>query len=154
MLVPHIALRYEVKIRSYGALSTTIRKRFGWIQKEEHSASAVITVEEAEEESHFVRVRKRNWARLIRRVWMDDPELCPQCGSKLELLSAISSPAQDDVIKKILKCRGEWRPPWEHERPPRGPPKQLQIFPDDGGQVPIWNPADDNQDPPGDAWLE
>ena len=26
MLVPHIALRYEVKIRTYGALSTTIRQ--------------------------------------------------------------------------------------------------------------------------------
>ena len=28
ILVPHIALRYEVNIRTYGALSTTIRKRF------------------------------------------------------------------------------------------------------------------------------
>ena len=74
---------------------------------------------------------------------MDDPELCAQCGSKLEVLAAISSPAQDDVIEKILKCRGEWRPPWEHERPPRGPPKQLEVFPDE-----------ENQDPPGDAWLE
>ena len=26
MLVPHIALRYEVKIRTYGALSTTVRQ--------------------------------------------------------------------------------------------------------------------------------
>ena len=26
MLVPHIALRYEVKIRTYGALSTSIRQ--------------------------------------------------------------------------------------------------------------------------------
>ena len=26
MLVPHIALRYEVRIRTYGALSTTIRQ--------------------------------------------------------------------------------------------------------------------------------
>ena len=85
---------------------------------------------------------------------MDDPELCPKCSSKLEVLSAISSPAQDDVIKKILQCRGDWHPPWRHERPPRGPPKQLEIFPDDGGQVPAWNPDDENQDPPGDAWLE
>jgi len=26
MLVPHVALRYEVKVRTYGALSTTIRQ--------------------------------------------------------------------------------------------------------------------------------
>ena len=71
MLVPHIALRYEVKIRTYGALSTTIRKRFGWIQENdgESSAPEVITVDEDDEETEFVRVRKRNWARLIAKVW-------------------------------------------------------------------------------------
>ena len=26
MIIPHIGLRYEVKIRTYGALSTTIRQ--------------------------------------------------------------------------------------------------------------------------------
>jgi len=68
----------------------------------------VITVDEEDEESEFVKVRKRNWARLIAKVWKEDPEICPECGSKLEVLSAISSPAQDDVIEKILRCRGEW----------------------------------------------
>ena len=60
MLVPHIALRYEVKIRSHGALSTTIRKRFGWIQEDDGESSApdVITVEEEDEESEFIKVRK------------------------------------------------------------------------------------------------
>ena len=180
MLVPHIALRYEVKIRTYGALSTTIRKRFGWIQeREESSTPDVITVDEEDEESEFVKVRKRNWARLIAKVWKEDPEICPECGSKLEVLSAISSPAQDDVIEKILRCRGEWpcglravalrlrdqpssattlravpalsgrsaarelasHPPWERERPPRGPPKQLEMFSEQGRGVPICNPG-------------
>lgn len=30
-LVPHIQHRYECRIHTYGALSTSIRKRFGWI---------------------------------------------------------------------------------------------------------------------------
>ena len=119
----------------------------------------MITVDEEDEESEFVRVRKRNWARLIARVWKDDPEICPECGSKLEVLSAFvarqlasqSSPAQDDVIERILRCRGEWCPPWERERQPRGPPKQLEMFSEQGSGVPIWNPEDENQDPPGDA---
>ena len=76
----------------------------------------MITVDEEDEESEFVKVRKRNWARLIAKVWKEDPEICPECGSKLEVLSAFvarqlasqSSPAQDDVIEKILRCRGEW----------------------------------------------
>ena len=32
MFVPHIQLRFECKIRLYGALSTTLRKRWGWIE--------------------------------------------------------------------------------------------------------------------------
>ena len=35
MPVPHIALRYAVRIRTYGALSSTVRKRFGWIQDDD-----------------------------------------------------------------------------------------------------------------------
>ncbi len=151
LLVPHINLRYEVTIRYYGALSTTTRKKFGWIHKEESSSGNVITVEDPD--SEFVRVRKRSWARLIQKVWLDDPEACPRCGSHMVVLAAISSPEQDDVIERILKSRGEWRPPWERERQPRGPPKQLDLFEEDS-QVPTWNPEDENQDPPGDWWLE
>ena len=92
------------------------------------SAPDDITLDEEDEESEFVRVRKRNWARLIARVWKDDPEVCPECGSKLEVLAAISSPAPDDVIEKILRCRRQWAPPCERERPPRGQPRQLEIF--------------------------
>jgi hypothetical protein len=29
----------------------------------------------------------------------------------------------------------------------------LGVF-DQGSEVPTWNPEDENQDPPGDAWLE
>ena len=76
----------------------------------------MITVDEEDEESAFVRVRKRHWARLSAKVWKENPEICPQCGARLEVLSAFvarqlasqSSPAQDDVIERILRCRGEW----------------------------------------------
>ncbi len=158
MLVPHISLRYEVTIRYYGALSTTIRKRFGWIGNETNETSsppevAVVTVEE--EESAFVKTRKRNWARLIEKTWLQDPTLCPRCGSKMVVLAAVSSPAQDDVIERILRHRGEWYPPWQRHRPARGPPKQLELFEElEESQVPTWEPEDENQDAPGDSWLE
>ena len=32
LLIPHVLLRYEVTIRTYGALSTTFRKKVGWIE--------------------------------------------------------------------------------------------------------------------------
>ena len=152
MLAPHINLRYEVTIRYYGALSTTVRKKFGWIKEEkDDSPPDVITVEE--EDTHFVKVRKRNWARLIKKVWLEDPELCPKCSSKLVVVAAISQPAQDDVIEAILRHRGEWSPPWLRERQPRGPPKQLTLF-DDESQLSPSDAEDENQDPPGDGWLE
>ena len=34
LMVPHVLLRYQVVIRSYGAVSTTIRRQLGWIGKE------------------------------------------------------------------------------------------------------------------------
>ncbi len=81
MLVPHIALRYESRIRSYGAISTTIRREFGWIEKDQESAQAPkdIVVHE-EEESDFVTLRRKSWRRFIARVWLEDPQLCSGCG--------------------------------------------------------------------------
>ena len=133
LLVPHVLLRYEVVIRSYGAASTRIRRALGWIKKgEEKKEAPRVAVLEAEE-SGFVRVRKRTWARLIRKVWLDDPELCGRCGERMKILSAFSSPAQDQVIEKILRARGEWDPPWLREREARGPPA---VVPDPGPCVP------------------
>ncbi|MGH9363354.1 MAG: transposase zinc-binding domain-containing protein [Thermoanaerobaculia bacterium] len=154
-LVPHIALRYEVTVRSYGALSTTFRRKAGWIQKppvqepplrakplpdfdapeaERPSVSmdppspplpattAPTLLPPRDEEGEFARKKRRNWARLIARTWLCDPELCPSCGERMRVVAAISSPTQDDVIEKILKSRGEWDPPWKRLRKIRGPP--------------------------------
>ncbi len=131
-------LRYQVTSRGYGAASTRIRGRLGWIRKDLQEGPPAVGVIE-EEESGFVRVRRRNWARLIRKVWLDDPEGCPRCGKKMAVLAAISSPAQDEVIEKILKASGEWDPPWARQRPARGPPAGT---------------ATDQGRPPGDIRIE
>ena len=90
-------------------------------------------MDDVDEESEFIKVRKRNWARLIAKVWKDDPEWCPRCGSKLEVHSAF--------VARLLASH----PPWQRERQPRGPPKQLEFFQDEGSQVPTWNPEGENQ---------
>ncbi len=64
MLVPHIALRYECRIFSYGAISTTIRRQLGWIKKEETPQAPKDVVVVEEEDSQFAKVRRKNWARL------------------------------------------------------------------------------------------
>jgi hypothetical protein len=67
MLVPHISLRFEVTIRCYGALSTAIRKKFGWInwiKKGVDQAPENVPIIDGEE-SEFVKIKKRNWSKLI-----------------------------------------------------------------------------------------
>jgi hypothetical protein len=149
MMVPHIVLRYQVTSRCYGAVSTRIRRRYGWIGKGgggaperaavdaiSGMAAGIATAGIDEGESGFVRVRRRNWARLIARTYLEDPEVCPQCGKRMRVLAALSSPAQDAVIERILKCRGEWDPPWGRRAParPAGAPP--------GTPETAWEPVD------------
>ena len=152
LLVHHILLRFQSVIHCYGAASTTLRKRFGWISTPGGSASSapsapsVAVIED--DESEFVRLRRRNWARLIKRVWLEDPTLCPRCGKTMKVIAAISSPAQDDVIEKILRCLNLWNPPWLRQRRARGPPvlgPALQPSSEDTPQEPAWS---DTIDPP------
>ncbi len=101
MLVAHIALRYESRIRSYGAISTTIRRELGWIEKDKESTPPpkdVVVIDE--EESDFVSVRRKSWRRLIAKVWRRDPQLCPGCDEPMRVVSAINSPHQDDVTRE------------------------------------------------------
>jgi hypothetical protein len=39
----------------------------------------------------------------------------------MRVIAAISSPAQDDLIEKILKALKLWDPPWKRQRSARGP---------------------------------
>ena len=157
LLVPHIALRYECRIHSYGAISSTWRRRgvlrgagdaggesdaargqaapgaqgeggeeqvVGEAEQAEQRAAGrrEVVALEADEQSAFVRLRRRSWGRLIAKVWLDDPSLCRCCGKPMKILAAFSSPRDDAVIEKILRCRGEFDPPWRRERRARGPP--------------------------------
>ncbi len=167
MLVPHIALRFECRIHSYGAACaaerdhrTTIRRQLGWVDNESDAKSDAPTdVVTAQEEGEFVRLRRKNWARLIAKVWQDDPEVCDCCGEDVVRrsparvsLSAITHPHQDDVIERVLKHTGQWDPPWKRPRRARGPPRQLDLFRDEGSQLPTIEEEDINQDMPASDW--
>jgi len=43
---------------------------------------------------------RKNWARLIKKIYNVDPLVCPQCHGRMRIISAIE---QADVIEKILK---------------------------------------------------
>ena len=63
---------------------------------------------------------RKNWARLIQKIYELDPLTCPKCSGKMKVISVIED---EEVIKKILKHLGLWE---IKERPPpkaTGPPK-------------------------------
>ena len=57
----------------------------------------------------FQRQRRMRWAQLIRRVWLEDPLLCPDCGEEMGILSFITEPP---VVDRILRHVG-----WRHGKP-------------------------------------
>jgi len=191
---------YEVRIRTYGAISTTFRKKLGWIDQppvkeppREWSAESSaqpdslqapqvalgasmplcgdrqvhsrppICAPAQDEDDDFLRARKRGWATMIAKVYLENPQVCRTCGEPMRIIAAISSPEQDDVIEKILRSLGRWDPPWQRQRTPRAraPPRPTS-FHDTPPPPPPSEPEfieltiDDEQhivDPPaGDDW--
>ncbi len=65
----------------------------------------------------------RTWAMLIKRVYEVDPLSCPRCGESMRVVAFIEPP-QEEVIARILRHCGLWRP-----SSPRPPPA------DEPGQV-------------------
>lgn len=48
---------------------------------------------------------RRNWARLIQKIYEVDPLTCSKCGGGMKILSFIEDP---EIVKKILKHIGLW----------------------------------------------
>jgi hypothetical protein len=62
---------------------------------------------------------RRNWSRLIQKIYEVDPLTCAKCGGRMKTLSFIEDP---EIVKKILKHLGLWevkaRPPPKANSPP------------------------------------
>ena len=68
------------------------------------------------------------WRECIKKIWKDDPLICPECQHEMSIISFIDQP---QIIKKILKYLGLWE-----EELSRGPPTQTDV-PDEIVYVPI-----------------
>lgn len=90
-------------------------------KKQKKNPDQQIQVKKPEDESEFTRECRRNWARMIKRVYEVDPLLCPRCGGKMKIISFIEDVA---VIKKILSHLGLWEVvPRRKRAPPKSPPE-------------------------------
>ncbi len=63
---------------------------------------------------------RRNWARLIQKIYEVDPMVCSKCGNLMYVIAFIEVP---DVIRKILKHLGLWNV--KRKPRPRAPPSDI-----------------------------
>ncbi|MFH1933590.1 MAG: hypothetical protein ABIN18_18650 [Pseudomonadota bacterium] len=66
--------------------------------------------------------QRKDWARLIQKIYEVDPLTCPKCSGKMKVISVIED---EQAIKKIPKHLGLWeikaRPPPKATGPPKTP---------------------------------
>ena len=108
-LVTHIPNKGEQLVRYYGYYSNKSR---GLRKKTAAGDDLVPALIEAEISAEEFR---RNWARLIKKVYHADPLVCPKCGGHMRIISFIED---KETIKKILVHLGLWETR-NHDPPPR-----------------------------------
>ena len=101
----HVPNRGEQMVRYYGHYSNVSRGK----RKRQDQDGLIPSILEPDGSSNE---HRKNWARLIQKIYEADPLTCPKCSGKMKILSFIEDP---EVIKKILKHLGLWdikaRPP-------------------------------------------
>lgn len=97
-LTTHIPNRGEQMVRYYGFYSNKMR---GMRRKagEDNAVPALM------EPVLTSRAFRKNWARLIQKIYHVDPLLCPKCQGTMKIISFIEEP---DVIRKILVHLDLW----------------------------------------------
>jgi hypothetical protein len=93
LLTTHIPNRGEQMVRYYGYYSNKsrgLRKKAG----RDNEVSALIDSDVSR------KAFRKNWARLIQKIYNVDPLVCPRCHGQMRVISFIE---QADIIKKILR---------------------------------------------------
>ena len=125
-LVTHIPNRGEQIVRYYGFYSNKsrgLRKKAGT----DDEVPALIESEASPKEF------RKNWARLIQKIYNVDPLVCPKCQGVMKIITFIEHEA---VIEKILRHLGLWETR-NHDPPVRNASHIPEFtYDDDYSQVP------------------
>ena len=79
------------------------------------------------------------WRECIKKIWKDDPLICPECQSEMKIISFIVSSA---TIKKILKYLDLWEEEQARDPPQAGIPEEIVYVPvEDAGWLNHENPG-------------
>jgi hypothetical protein len=109
----HVPNKGEQMVRYYGYYSNVCRGQ----RKKANEDGLVPSILQPDEPSKGYR---KNWARLIQKIYEIDPLTCPKCHGPMAVIAFIEA---EDVIEKILKHLGLW------ELTPRPPPRMGKAQP-------------------------
>jgi hypothetical protein len=130
----HVPNKGEQMVRYYGYYSNVCRGK----RKAKGEDDSLPTVLQPEEASSAP--SRKEWARMIQKIYEVDPLTCPKCNGAMRILAFIED---QDVIRKILSHLGLWEK--APRPPPSGPSPALTLDPS-LSQLPPWE-DDLNQDP-------
>ena len=129
----HVPNKGEQMVRYYGYYSNVTR---GKLKKEDQDGLIPCILEPDVSSKEY----RKNWARLIQKIYEVDPLTCPKCSGKMKIISVIED---EQVIEKILKHLGLWdqkaRPPPKADAPTMAPEYHIDYT--------------DSQLPVSDKWL-
>jgi len=137
-LVTHIPSKGEQMIRYYGFYSNKsrgLRKKVGT----DDNVPALIDSEVSSKEF------RKNWARLIQKIYNVKPLVCSKCLGSMRIIAFIED---DQLVKKILEHLGLWQV--KRKPPPRAnsPPTESFIIYDESS-----SPSEDDYITPLEAGL-
>jgi len=130
----HVPNKGEQMVRYYGYYSNVSRGK----RKKREIDDAIPCILEPELTGKEFR---RNWARLIQKIYEVDPLVCPKCAGPMRVIAFIE---QAGVIRKILKHLGLWGNRRKPDPRANAPPV-LCVVEDVGGYLPT--PDDNMVDP-------
>ena len=116
-LVTHIPNRGEQMVRYYGYYSNKSR---GLRKKSGVDDEVPALIESDVSKKEF----RKNWSRLIQKIYNVDPLICPKCQGAMQIISFIED---SDVIRKILKHLGLWD--IKRKPPPLANAPPIDVFP-------------------------
>lgn len=109
-LVTHIPNKGEQVVRYYGYYSNKARgirkKAESLASTSKHGSASDPSVPVILDSDMSGKAFRRNWARLIQKVYHTDPLLCPKYHGEMKIISFIED---EDTIRQILRHLGLWR---------------------------------------------
>jgi len=142
----HVPNRGEQMVRYYGYYSNVCRGN----RQQENRDNEIPCIIEPDETSP---AKRKEWARLIQKIYEVDPLICPKCKGAMKIISFIDQP---EVIKAILRHLNLWgfdrelsRTVTQKRPPPKTKPPPSEYYADE--QIPSYDYAD--PDYPFEAYL-